>query len=91
MTIPECDVRLMVVDLAIIRGRVRKLIRVGDLATSHILDQMQSVKMLRQRTTWMRENTFSRIEVIDDRHKETLRRMRAGFDPEPIYTGIYNP
>ena len=27
MTIPECDVRLIAVDLAITRGRMRKLIR----------------------------------------------------------------
>ena len=91
MTIPERDVRLVVADLAIIRGCVRKLIRVRNLAASHKLEQMRSVKMLKQRATWMRENGFDRIEVIDDRHKETLIRMHAGFDPEPIYTGLYSP
>ena len=29
------------------------------------------------------------VDAIDNRHKETLRRMRAGFDPEPIHTGLY--
>ena len=58
MTNPECDVRLMVADLAIIRGRVCKLVRVRDLAASHKLEQMRSVKMLKQQATSMRENNF---------------------------------
>ena len=24
-------------------------------------------------------------------HEETLRRLRAGFDPERFYIGLYNP
>ena len=32
----------------------------------------------------MRENDFNRIEYIADRHEETLRRLHAGFDPEPV-------
>ena len=74
-------------DLAIIRGRVRKRIWVRELATSHKLEQMQSVRMSKQRATWMRENGFDRIEVIADRHEETLTRMHAGFDPKLINAG----
>ena len=39
----------------------------------------------------MRENGFERIEIIADRHEETLRRSHAGLDPESFYTGLYNP
>ena len=60
----------MVADLVIIRGRMRKLIQVREFATSHKLGQMQRVKMLEQRATWMRENGFSRIEVITEIHEE---------------------
>ena len=44
MTFPECEVRLMVA--AIIRGRVRKLVRVRKLAASHRIEQMWRVRML---------------------------------------------
>ena len=81
----------MVADLAIIRGRVRKLIRVRELATSHELEQMRSVRMLEQRTTWMRENDFDRIGVIAEIHEETMRRLHAGLDLELFCTGLYNP
>ena len=43
MTFPERDVRLVVADLAITRGRVRKRIRVRELAASHVLEQMRRV------------------------------------------------
>ena len=39
----------------------------------------------------MRGNGFDKIEIIADRHEETLRRMCGGFDPVPLYTGLYNP
>ena len=81
----------MIADLAIIRGRVRKLIRARELATSYELDQMQSVGMLEQRATKMRENGFDRIEVVAEMLEETLRRLDAGFDPEPFNTRLYNP
>ena len=43
MTFPERDVRLMVEDLAITRGRVHKRVQVRELAASHNLEQMQRV------------------------------------------------
>ena len=46
MTFPECDVRLLVTELAATRGRLRKLIRVRELAASHKLEQMRRVRML---------------------------------------------
>ena len=91
MTVPKCDVRLMVVHLAIIRGRVRKLIRVRELAALHDLEQMRSVRMLEESLTWVRENGFDRVEVIAEMHEEISRSLHSGFDPEPFYTGLYNP
>ena len=45
MTFIECGIHLMVADLAITRGRVRKLIRVRELAASHklLIEKMQRV------------------------------------------------
>ena len=45
MTFSERDVRLMVADLAVTRGRVRKRTRVRELAASHKLEQMRRVCM----------------------------------------------
>ena len=45
MIFTERDVRLMVEDLAITRGRVRKRTRVRELAASHKLEQMRRVYM----------------------------------------------
>ena len=45
MAFTERDVRLMVEDLAITRGRVRKRTRVRELAASHKLQQMRRVYM----------------------------------------------
>ena len=80
--------RLTVVGLAIICGRLRKLIRIRKLATSHRLDQMRSVRMLEQRVTWMRENSFDRIEAIAEMNEHTLRCLLAGFDPERFYSTL---
>ena len=38
----------------------------------------------------MRENGFDRIEIIAKRREETLRLLRAGVDPESVYTGLYD-
>ena len=47
--------------------------------------------MLEQRATRMRKNGFDRIEVIAEMHEETLRRLLAGFDPEPLCARLYRP
>ena len=90
-TFPERDVRLMVADLAVTRGRVRRLIRVRELAASHKLEQMQCARMLEKQAAWKREGGYDRIEVVAEMHLHTLRRLHAGFDAEPLYTGLYNP
>ena len=62
-----------------------------ELAALPRLEQMQSVRMLKQRAIWVREKCFDRIEVIIEMHEETLRRLYAGFDPELLYNGLYSP
>ena len=92
MNIPKCNVRLKLVNSAITRGRVPKLIRVRELTATHTPEQMRRVQMLERRATWKREGNFDRIEtILAEIHEKTLRRLHAGFDPEPFYTGLYNP
>ena len=47
--------------------------------------------MLEKQAAWKRWGGFDRIEIIAEMHEEILRRLHAGFDPEPFYTGFYNP
>ena len=81
----------MEANLAIRRGRVCKRIRIRELAASHVIERLQSLRMLKQRATWMRENSFDRIDVIAEMHKEICRCLHADFDPEHFCTGLYNP
>ena len=89
MTIPECGVRLMLVDLTITCRRVRKRIWARELAAAHKLEQIRRVRMIEKRVAWKKEG--GKIEIIAGMHEETLRRLRAGFDSEHFYTGSYNP
>ena len=80
----------MLKELAEISGRVRKLIWAKELALSHKPEQIRRVQMLEQRAAWIREIGFDRIETIAEMHEETPRRLHTGFDPGPVYTGLYN-
>ena len=90
MPYPEREFRLMIAKLAATRGRVREVIRDRKLASSHKSEQMQRVRMLEKQTAWKREGGFDRIEIIAEMHERTLRPPYAGFDSEPLYTGLYN-
>ena len=82
----------MIAELAATHGRVRELIRVKGLASSHKLEKMQCVWMLEKQATWKREGGFDRIEIIAEMHEQTSRRLHnTGFDSEYFYTGLYNP
>ena len=89
--IPKCDACLVLVDLAITRGRVRKLIRVRELAATHTLEKMRRMRILEKQAAWKRGGGFDRIETTAEMHEEILRRLHADFDPEPFYNGLYNP
>ena len=80
----------MLKELAEIRGRVHRLIRVRELAASHLLEQMRRVRMLEKRAAWKREGGSDTIDVVAERHEDTLRCLHAGFDPEHFYTGLYD-
>ena len=58
----------MVSELAITRGRVRKLVRVRELAASHKLEQLRRVRMLEKQAVWKKEGGFDSIEVIAEIH-----------------------
>ena len=51
---------------------------------------MRRVQMVEQRATWIRETGFDRIETIAEMQEEILKRLHVGFDPGPVYTGLYN-
>ena len=72
----------MLADLAAVRERVHKLIRVRELAASHKLEQMLHVQMREKAAGWMREDSFDRNEIIAKRHQRTLRRLYADNGPE---------
>ena len=69
-------------------GLLRGCIRVRELALTHRLDQMQRLRMLEEQEAWTREAGFDRLEIIAQMH---ARRLHAGSDLEPLYTGFYNP
>ena len=48
MSYPERDIRLMIAIVAATRERVRELIRDRELASSHKLEQMRRVRMLKK-------------------------------------------
>ena len=91
MTLAERDVRLMIAELAATHGHVHELIRTRELASSYKLEQMRRVRTLEKQASWKREGGFDRIENIAEIHEQTLRCLHAGFDSEPLYTGLYNP
>ena len=80
----------MVVDSAIPRECVRRLIRVRELAATYTLEKMRRLQMFKKQAAWKREGGFDRIETIGEMHTETLRHMHAGFDPEPVCIRLYN-
>ena len=42
---------------------------------------------LEEQEAWKREGGFDRVEIIAEMHAHTLR-LDAGFDSEPLYTGL---
>ena len=80
----------MLEKLAEVCGRLHILIRIRELATLHKYEQMRRIRMLEQQATRKRENGFERIKILAERHEEILRRLNAGFDSEPFYTGLFN-
>ena len=79
----------MLVDLTITRGRVRKFVRVRELAATHTLETTRRVRMLETQAAWKREGGSDRTMTRADMHEDTLRRMHVGFDPEPFCIGLY--
>ena len=52
---------------------------------------MRRVRMLEKQIAWKKKGGFDRSEVIAEMHEQTLRRLHAGFDSEPLYTGLCDP
>ena len=47
--------------------------------------------MLEEQEGGKRGGGFDIIEIMAETHAQTLRRLHAGFDSEPLYTRLYNP
>ena len=90
MTFPEHHVRLIIAEIVATRERVRELIRVRELASSHKLERIRRVRMLEKQAVRKKGSGFDKIEIIAKMHEQTLRRLHAGFDSEPVYTKLYN-
>ena len=69
----------MLVDLTITRARVRKFIRVRELAATHMLETMRRMRMLETQAAWKREGGSDKIKARADMHEDTLRRMRVSI------------
>ena len=59
-----------------------------ELASTHILERMQRLRMLEEQEAWKRGAGFDRIEIIAETREQ---RLYVGFDSEPLCTGLYNP
>ena len=57
---------------------------------ANLLDKIQRVRMLETQSAWKRKGGFDRIETMAVINEEPLRRLNAGFDPEPFHTGLNN-
>ena len=90
LALPKRDAHLLLEELAIIHGCVHEPIQIRKLVALHKLEQMLRVQMLKQQTTWMRENGFDRVETLADKYEQTLRRLHADFASEPFYTELCN-
>ena len=47
--------------------------------------------MLEKQEAWKIEDGFDRIDIIAEIYEQALRRLHAGFDSKPRYTGFYIP
>ena len=81
----------MIAELAATRWCVLELIRVRKPVSSHKIEEMRRVRMLKKQAAWKKEGGFYGIEIIAEMHEHTLRCLHAGFDSEPLYTRLYNP
>ena len=68
--------------------RLRKCIRVRELAATHRLGRMRRLRMLEEQKAWNREAGFDRIEITAEMDAQ---RFRTGLDLEPFYMKLYNP
>ena len=83
----EQNARKMIRDLKATCWRLRECTRARELAATHRLERMRRLRMLEEQKAWKTEAGFDRIEIIAEMRAQHLH---AGFDSEPLYTGLYN-
>ena len=84
----EQDARKIIREIEVTCWNLRERIRVRELASTHRLERMRCLRMLEEQKPWKREASFDRIEIIAEMHAQ---RVNAGFDSEPLHTGLYHP
>ena len=82
------DVRPMIVEVEATSWRLREVMWVRELATTHRLERMRRLQMLEKQKAWKREAGFDRIKTIAEMRE---KHFLAGFDSEPLYSKLYNP
>ena len=91
MTFPERDVRKMIAKSGAVRWRVRELIWTSEPVSSYRLERIRRLLMFVEQEVWKREGCFDEIDIIAEMHAQTLRRLYASFDSEPLDTGLRKP
>ena len=75
----------MMASLAATSENPRERIQVRELASSHRLEQMRRLEMLKMQRALKKKADFDRIEIIADMHEQ---RLQTGFDSKPLSTGL---
>ena len=76
------DVIAMHAELATACERVHKRIKVRELATSHKLDHMNHLRLLKKLAAWRRTNGFDRNEVLAERQHRPQGHVCSVDDPK---------
>ena len=84
----EHDVRQTIQQVEATSWLLREYIRVRELAETHRLGRMRRLHRLEEKKAWKREAGFDKVETTTEMD---AKRLRAGFDSEPLKTKLYNP
>ena len=82
MSVDERDLTNIIAEVEATSWRLRKTIRVRELAATHRLGQMHRLRMLEERKAWKREAGFDYIKIAA---KMDARRSRTNLVSEPFF------
>ena len=88
MSVDERDTISIIAEVEATSWRLRKTIRVRELAATHGLEQMRCLLMLEKQKAWKREVGFDRIETAAEMDAQRFRTILVS---EPFYSKMCNP